>query len=617
VGTATRFRRGALLAALLLAQSTAALPNTGGARTIALTHAEIALDARKSVPGDAARWQAQPLPDNWGKTRPEHFGFAWYRLRFALDPAPAAPLALYLPRVSMNAEVFLNGARLGDGGRFEEPVARNSNRGFFFPLPAALLRADKNLVHLRVYGYFHSRAGVSTAYIGPEAELRERHERRYLAAVIGPLVTSAIVGAIGLYALLVWAKRRRESLYGWFGAAAIVWALRNLNHYVRDIPLPTEVWGLLAHAGHGWFFALFAMFVLRYCGLRRPWLEAAIGVFALAGPLATLVLGPEYLNRVLVWWLAPALVLVLWLALLLVRFALEHRRLIDALLCAAYAVYLALLVHDWMILDGRLPYDSIYLAHYSGLLIFFVVALQMNTRFAESLASYEALSRELERRVADKELALQAYYARETEVARAAAALEERRRIMQDMHDGVGAHLVSALRAAEHGAPAPGRVPALLRECLDDMRLAIDALDADDDLLAVLGNLRQRMAPRFAAAGIELLWRVDAALAGTLPPRTTLQVLRIVQEALANALKHSGARKVGVEVRALPGGTLELAVSDDGRGFDPQRASGGRGLANMRMRAERIGSDLEVGSSPAGSAVRLRLEAREGLAPSS
>ena len=94
---------------------------------------------------------------------------------------------------------------------------------------------------------------------------------------------------------------------------------------------------------------------------------------------------------------------------------------------------------------------------------------------------------------------------RESERVKASA--QERQRIMQDMHDGLGSQLLSSLMLVERGALSNEQVAQILRESIDDMRLAIDALAAEDsDLLSALGNMRFRMEPRLKAAGMEMQW---------------------------------------------------------------------------------------------------------------
>lgn len=161
----------------------------------------------------------------------------------------------------------------------------------------------------------------------------------------------------------------------------------------------------------------------------------------------------------------------------------------------------------------------------------------------------------------------------------------------------------------EGGALEPARVAALLRECVDDLRLAIDSLKpAGDDFLAVLGNFRYRMEPRLAHAGVRLEWAVSPdARSPVLSAEQVLHALRIVREAVANALKHANPKCLHVRYRDNPAsGEWELAVADDGAGFDSvSTAPRGDGLRNMRTRAAQAGLDLAIESQGSGTKVRV------------
>jgi len=94
-----------------------------------------------------------------------------------------------------------------------------------------------------------------------------------------------------------------------------------------------------------------------------------------------------------------------------------------------------------------------------------------------------------------------------------------------------------------------------------------------------------------------------------LDARTQAAAFRVAQEALHNALRHSGASEISVTLSRTRGRVI-LEVADDGTGFDPGLASGGLGLASMRERAAAVGGVLRVTSAPgAGTKVRLAVPA--------
>jgi signal transduction histidine kinase len=176
------------------------------------------------------------------------------------------------------------------------------------------------------------------------------------------------------------------------------------------------------------------------------------------------------------------------------------------------------------------------------------------------------------------------------------------------MHDGIGGQLISTLGLVEHGQCSNTDVAMALRECIDDLRLAIDSMQpVDDDLLPVLGNLRYRLEGRLQQQGIALDWQVgDVPKLPCLTPQNGLHILRIVQEAFTNVLKHARATSIRVSTNVEPS-AVAIPISDNGTGFATESAGHGHGLANMRERAHRIGGALEILPSPAGTTLSLQL----------
>ena len=178
------------------------------------------------------------------------------------------------------------------------------------------------------------------------------------------------------------------------------------------------------------------------------------------------------------------------------------------------------------------------------------------------------------------------------------AVQQEREQIMRSMHDGLGATLVSALALAEHDRLLPGERAGVLRECLDDVRLVVDSLEqAEHDLATLLASLRYRWTPRLQASGLALQWSVDdLPPLPWLTPAAALQVLRIVQEAFANVIKHAQAKRLSVAVRVEPT-CVRVLIEDDGVGFDRNAAAHrGRGLRHMPQRAAQLGGLLVIES---------------------
>ncbi len=207
--------------------------------------------------------------------------------------------------------------------------------------------------------------------------------------------------------------------------------------------------------------------------------------------------------------------------------------------------------------------------------------------------------------------------ARLYERSREVSVLEERARLARELHDAVSQRLFSIrahARAAEVLVPkdparAAGELAAIAElgaQAHGELRAVIDGL-APPELDGLAESLRRYALLAARAHGISV--RLVAPDMPELDPRVEAAAFRVAQEALHNALRHSGAGEVTVTLsRTRRRVTLEVA--DDGRGFDPALASGGLGLASMRERAAAVGGLLRVSSAPgAGTRVRLAVPA--------
>jgi signal transduction histidine kinase len=605
---------GILLAALLLgtgfAQADSSVP------VVTLSAARFSLDSHPLIPGENALWEPATLPDRWNVTHPEANGFIWYRLSLPVEKAPDEPYAIYIPRVSMNLALYLNGQLIGSGGSFAEPVARNWNRALLFDIPASLLRPGENLIHLRVFGYRNSNGGLSEIEVGPTAALSTRYEQRYFWQTTGAVVTTSLMFAVAFLGAVAW-YRRRDPMYAFFAGASLVWALRNLNLLVRDIPMSTAAWTFWVQSGNGWFFVLFALFILRYIEVRMPRLEKLLWVFAAIGPAGMLIDGQDGMRTAQLLWLIPAIPLWFVLVGLIVRHARQSRDMPSVLVAGAFTAFGLLTFYDWMVFRGRLPFDWIFLGHYAAPVMFMLIAWLLIHRYSETFDAYVALNGELEQRVAERERALLADFTAIQQLQRDQAAAEERQRIVRDMHDGLGGYLTTTLRMAESGEAREGDVAAQLRECLDQLKLTVDSLQpVNGDLTTVIANLRYRLGPRLEKAGLKFDWQVgDLPRLDYLTPQDVLQIQRIAQEAFVNILRRATADTVTVVTGVAPSGeALFVEIRDNGRDDRIARMLEEQTTDGMRHRAAAIGGDIDCSIDSGGYAVRLTLPFRRQAA---
>jgi PAS domain S-box-containing protein len=197
----------------------------------------------------------------------------------------------------------------------------------------------------------------------------------------------------------------------------------------------------------------------------------------------------------------------------------------------------------------------------------------------------------------------------------------ERSRISRDLHDVVLQDLTFALqkvqlsRTKQDGSAGLDEAVAALGRSVRGLRsavydLSVEAEDHGRFLRSVeaLVELNRGMYPE-CVFGLE----VHEGFPEELPEKQSKDLLRIVQEVLANTRRHSRASHAWVTAGTSPG-KLWVEVSDDGRGFDPARMSSGTGTRGMRDRARALGGELMISSSPdVGTRVRFEMPAaRDG-----
>lgn len=584
-----------------------------------ITNAHVLFAGGDRPPEDSAPWQAQRLPDDWSRTRPHLSGDAWYRVEFTLRPEDVRLHAIYVPRVSMVAAPYVNGARLADPGRFSEPMTRLWYRPQLYWVPRELLHPGTNVFHYRIRTYPDNQGGVSEIYVGPPAALEARWRRHVFRQVTAMQVTTGVTAALGVLVIVAWAVLGRYSTYGYFGLAAMFWTLHSTLVLATEIPIPVLYWETLIVASLMWVVVALMMFALRFAGLRRPWLERAAWAYAVAAPVLLWAAGSGRIFGVGNALLFVLIAIGAYELKILVDVARRSRSLESRILVGAAVFVLGLGSSDWLNRHGVWAYAAPFNMHYGVPVLFVAVFANLMGQVAAGRRAVETANIELETRVRAKAEALERSY-EQLRVAHAAETLAaERERIMRDMHDGVGSQLIAARQMAARRSLDTRQLVAVLDECIDDLRLVIDSLEpAGGDLLTVIGNLRYRLTERLAPQGIVVRWEVrDTPAVPTLPPQATLQVLRVVQEAVANVLKHTRATEVVLSIGTTADRRhVELQVRDNGQGFAPDGLpSAGHGLSNMRNRVEALGGALTIDSRPEGCTVTLTLPAGEGPSP--
>lgn len=533
---------------------------------------------------------------------------SWLRAHFDLSPERRHGLAVYLLHASPGAAIYLNGVFVGASGGFDDPKTDGWNYPLYFTLPANVLRAGRNdlLIDLGIENSTNRR--LDSVVIGPAQPLYVQYQRELNERVLGVEIVCACVGLIGLFAGVLWLRRRGDVVFGLFALSCLLWILRNSKFFLLHTWMSRFSFDTITDAANFWLTATLYTLCFRILGSRFPRIEIGLFVFALALTLAMAAI-PSQVN--LIGAIGNGLLLpcsIIFFIYLTWRVS-HFGSVLGWLLWLAAVVTPVTAAHDYMVQFGWLASPAPYLMPYSALFFAITVGWLLIDRFVRTHSAYEGLNAELEARLRAREKELALRYGQMAKLERERATAVERDRILRDMHDGLGLQLISSLRLVEKGELSREQTAALLVEAMDEMRIAIDSVKpSGQDLLVVLGNLRYRLEPRLASAGIRLQWQVaETPGIEKLAPHQVTGATRIVQEAFTNAIKHSRATEMRLTVGKSRERAIQVSISDNGCGFDAAEQLRGEGLKSMRKRAAKIGASLDVRSRAGETCIEIGL----------
>lgn len=532
--------------------------------------------------------------------------------------------SVFLPRFTNGVEVAVNDVVILDSRR--DPTANRPDRNTpaIAVIPSSLLHDGANTVSIRLFIWGPITGFLERVWVGPDELLRPSYHLRSLVFVILPVVFSSWQAILAVILGIMWVMRRHEPAYGLLAAAMAV----GVAQAFLQTPMGETTFSrlnVILISSAPLESALVLTFALLFSGWKwRPYgwiIFAPAALLALAG-----LFGNQALSRTLYLFVAvPTVGISLAImAVVTARSALRRRNVASLLLGCAVTIMLTCWIVD-LLSVFQMMQNRIFTARLSYSVMLVAIGAGLTWRFARALNEVDGFAGRLVTQVREAEEKLKASFIREEERARAAALARERTRLMRDLHDGLGGQLVSIVALSERGNAGAG-IGDAARAALKDLRLVIDSMDdIGGDLMLALGSWRERAMAQLRPHDITLEWRAvtpqGLPVHPELRPWHVIQIVRLLDEALTNAVKHANARRITVRIETLVDHDGRhrgcITVEDDGRGFDvpPTDGSAGairaaRGLRNMRSRAARCSAELVLDSCPQGTRVRLTLPNR-------
>ncbi|MDP9901272.1 sensor histidine kinase [Variovorax ginsengisoli] len=552
----------------------------------------------------------------------------WFRIAVPPVAFAAGKLALYVPHIATDGTVavYVDG-QLVHRAQPQGMLWNSSRKPLWISLGGPSNPTIPREIVIRLEHTLGTQVTLSPLQLGLASALHWRYSWRQWVQQDLPAMFSAFFLAIGLFSLMVWLHRRHDKSYLLFFVLSVLCFIRGLHFYV-DMQVGDDWFSWLTLNSIFWLLTAIHLSLGLLHRQRRTWLTlatlaatAVIGLVTLpleANPM--LPLSPGTMAGVF----RTALVLSLLVGVAGMRGA--WRRSGEAMLVAAgFTVCIFMGALDW-VLQSNFRHPQSWAAGVdnptlgfavlgflvNSVLTFSVFGVLITRRYVGAMSKVEQANTRLAERLNERETALAQSYALLREAEQRQTISQERQRLMQDMHDGLGSSLVTALRVVENdqGRHDAAYVAEVLKGCIDDLKLTIDSMEpVEADLLLLLATLRYRLSPRLERAGIALHWDIaDLPRLDWLDPRSALHILRTLQEAFTNILKHARATTIRVATGVENGG-VTVTVADNGQGFDVHRAlhGGGMGLANQQRRAAALGGQVRWKSGPDGSRMTLWL----------
>lgn len=583
------------------------------------------VDDRTAVPPAAGQGAAVTLPLYEPPETAAPPRAQWFVLRFTLEQAADTTWALDIGHRTPLL-VFLDGRLLANSVPLAEAELPPRNlqigdRRLNVNVPADWLGAGAHEIALRVGAAGSSGVSLSRLLLGPEPLVDAAGlPRRLWAALRTATALSALV--IGTLLLFTWLVERRERLYQWSALHLMMLAIL-LSPYVFDEPpLPAPWWRVMLDGADVLAKGIAPVVIAAWARPQQAWVpRVAFTYLALALPIDLIAAYAQvpwsHFGHLWPWWALTSRLAMLALAFGLALQALAVR---PTTLRFGTALVVGLALWIWvdvslfaLVIPGVLSVVDLNVVAYAGWALW--VAILLRDRLVNERQRELRLRTELARQVEDRSRELQAQYAALQAAERARAAASERERLLQEMHDGVGSTLMTAKMRAASGDLSSHEMVDALDGCLREMRLTVDTLSVTDgDLGLLLGNLRHRLGPGLSGAGLALYWEVtDTPRVPALEGTGGRELVRILQEVLANVMHHAGAMQVTLgTVRVRPTTPeapewVRLTVIDDGCGM-PESPSLGRGLRGIRRRADGLGARVSWSAPAQGAGTVFTLE---------
>lgn len=540
--------------------------------------------------------------------------------------------AILISQAVHGVDVYLNGVWLDGFPRSTAADRFMWFRPIMVPLPVKLLR-PQGPNHLTIdYTSWEPHLTFSPVYIGKTGQIAFITE--VLDFIGGSLAdaSKAFCLLTGLFMVGIWAVNRHDDTFGLIGAVALFWAtVYTLSLWVHLPPAWRDAWLWSFYACTGALNALTILFVLRF--IQEPLTRPMAVLITLSSSAAALVSpflgsrGEVHLAHVWIWLMLPLQLWALWRLALYVR---RTRSGPGMILLGQMGVAALLIFHDFHVMAHRIgPLSDaspgsllrlvgtpMYLTHLALPPLLIVMARVHLLKYGESTQRVREANRILADSLRRRELELTLAYDRQSTLERREAAQEERERLYRELHDGIGSRLVTTLFSVRDGHVNTAQLEQNLLDLLQGVRALVSNSPQREEreFQNILFDYCVNLDSLLSGKNFQLEYEVPSEHEFVMLDDGARDLLRVVEETVANTLKYANATRVTIRMTQTDTG-LQLRITDNGPSALsdalPQRpafgTSTGMGLTHMRERVASLGGQFEFELTETGAVTCVTL----------
>ena len=507
-----------------------------------ITQAEVLVVQGATPPTTQEGWRPVHLPRSWSRDalHPQDSREAWYRVPLPADTLARGWTQVLMLRHMMNLELWVDNVYVGSGGPVSQPVEarlqRNWNRPVLWTLPASALAGEgQQYLYARLIS--EPAFGVmSPVILGTAESLQPWYSLSYFVQITLVKISLMALLFIGSLSLFVW-LRTRQSQWWLMGIMSVAWALPLLYIVLPVLPVGEFMalrfihWGVVTGAT-----SLLAFTAMFYLHSRDSRLRLLVVIPLLHGALISVV--PD--RYVVDIGNAGQLLCQMLFVVLVVKLLRGPRTAQTWSVAIGLIIMLLAALHDVTLFADIYPerwrWDTpVSYITPPGMLM--ILAWHGISAFLQASAGLAQLNAQLQQRLAASEERIRLVYAEQETLERQIRIDAERELVYRDLHDDLGARLLSLIYQSERGAAQD-----LARTALQDLRDIVSrVLATEQSVAAVLADCMAEQLARATALGKDLDWDLAPALDHlACDSRHMLGLRLLLRELVGSALRSPG-----------------------------------------------------------------------------